>query len=172
MNGHAMNRILGLALITVTNAASAADFFLISEPVPEAVLTVQYLERLPKNAPRYPTPLGVSSRCYEADQFLILSDNASGNGYELTSVAPEHGGCLKVGNAPRPFTNGASMYLGMAKTRALEILKAPQTSDDATLIYNRQTLVDGQPADEQVWVDVQFSGGQLRRLKVFRSITQ
>lgn len=132
---------------------------------------MQGVDQLPANPHRYATPLGVTSRCYQADQFLILSDNASGAGYEMTTVAPKNAHCVKVDNTRSPFSNTAGIHLGMAKPQVLDILKAPNATDDSTLLYNRDTLVNGKAANEQTWVDVEFKDNALHRLKVFVSVT-
>lgn len=167
-----MKHLLSTLLFCVSTVAIAGDFLLIGEPLPTSVLAVQGVTELPENTHRYATPLGVTSHCYQADQFLILSANTSGAGYEITTVAPEHATCIKVDNTRGPFTNAAGIQLGMAKAQVLDILKAPNAADDSTLLYNRDTIVDGKPANEQTWVDVEFKDNALRRFKVFASLTK
>lgn len=168
----AMKNLCGSLLFFVASTSNAGDFLLIGETLPASVHTLQGVDQLPENPHRYATPLGVTSRCYQAGEFLILSDNATGTGYELTTVAPGNASCLKVANTHAPFTNAAGIHLGMAKARVLDILKAPNATNDATLLYNRDTFVDGKSANEQTWVDVEFSGDTLRRFKVFVSVTK
>jgi hypothetical protein len=167
-----MKNLIGTLFIFGASLVNAGDFLLIGETLPTSVLSVQSADQLPENSQRYATPLGVTSRCFQAAEFLILSDNSTGAGYEITTIAPEHATCMKIDSTHSPFTNTAGMHLGMAKAQVLDILKAPNATDDSTLLYNRDTLVNGKAANEQTWVDVEFKGDALQRLKVFASVTK
>lgn len=159
-------------LLPVTTALKAADFFLINETPPDSFKYISSSQQLPPNEQFYKTPLGVTSRCFEGKYFLILSENELGNGYEFTQHAPEKVNCTLLNDKIKPIQNQTGIYLGFEKNKIMEILKIPQSTDAATLLYNREILKGNKKYDEQTWIDVEFTDNRLTLLKVFTSLTE
>ena len=151
-------------------SALAADFFVIDQALPETIKSLKPFTDLPENKIEYKTDKGVIAKCYAGKQILILSHNEFGQGYELRETIPTNVQCLKLAN--REFKNAAGIQLLMDKNKVLNLLKAPQASDNSTLIYNQKKVIKHKNYDEQTWVDVEFSQNKLSRLSVFVSLTQ
>lgn len=166
-----MRLFFAFLLTLAVPVTKAADFFLINEPIPETVKHLSSTIQLPSNQHAYKTALGVTSHCYKGNHFLILSENKLGKGYEFTLNEPENAQCILMGDNINPVQNQAGMHLGMIKSKIIETLKMPQSSDAATLLYNREVVLDGNKFDEQTWIDVEFSDNKLILLKVFTSLT-
>lgn len=166
-----MKTSIFLLLCLFSARTLASDFLLVTTPLPVSVASISPANILPKNDNPYLTPLGVTSRCYKAHEFLILSENQLGNGYELTRISPENAVCVAAPAQTIPYSNIAGLHLGVSKAKTLQILNVENASDDATLLYNKQIEIDGKIYDEQTWVDIQFTDNALSRLAIFVSKT-
>ena len=149
--------------------ANASDFILATSTLPKGFDSLALSDHLPENTNYYDTPLGVTARCYKANGFLILSENKSGRGYELTNIAPKKAVCLELKDKLAAFANTAGLSLGITKADTLKLLTLDHLSDDNTLLYSSQVIVDGKKFDQQTWVDIQFNNDLLSRFALFES---
>lgn len=161
-----------LLCVLISSPVVASEFHLVSTMPDSDFFTLKNSAKLPPNPHTYDTGLGVTSRCYKGSFFVILSRNAFGEGFELTTTKPPGAKCLNIPTHLTPIQTGTGISLGSMKAETLGQLKAPKVSGAATFLYNRQITYQNKPADQQIWVDVAFDKDSLSQLKVFVSITQ
>ena len=167
-----MKHLFVIIACLISLNATANDFFLAPQPLADNIKQLHHTDRLPPNTDPYDTPLGVTSRCYQSDYFLILSENELGKGYELTRTAPEKAGCVPAGANGRVIIDAAAISLAMDKIKVFELLNTHQQSDNATLLYSNKKTVNNIEYDEQSWVDVVFDKNKLVRFSVFVTLTK